>query len=85
MLCVESTTVKTSDGKGSRVRMVKVEERVDGVVRFGCGDWPYSYTQSEDEANNENATRTYSLERDIRSDFLYMADLFHWTLGVLGW
>ena len=33
VLCVESTTVKMSDGNRPVLRMVKVEERMDGAIR----------------------------------------------------
>jgi hypothetical protein len=59
--------------------VVKIKERMNGAVRFVCIGRPYAHGQTEDDASNENTSRTFSLERDIRSDFAYRAELFHRT------
>ena len=70
-------------GKGSGFRIVKIKQRVNGATRFVCVGRPYAHGQAKDKATDENATHTYPLDRDVLSDFLYTADLFHRTL--LGW
>jgi hypothetical protein len=60
--------------------MLKIKERVNGAIRFGCIGRPYAHGHAEDDASDENATINYSLNRDVLSKFFYRAELFHRTL-----
>ena len=68
---------KDVGGEGSRLGMAKIKERMNGGVRFVCVGRLYVHGEAEDEASDENATHTNSLDRDVLSNYFYTAELFH--------